>query len=216
MEGLIPYIIKSSSILFILYGYYWLFLRKQTFFTINRFYLLISLFWGMTLPFVSIEVTGPMLTTAGKFHPVAYMNHFLDEVNTNANDTAAPFTSQQLYSASLFLAYMAGVLFFFIRYLIALSQIILLVRRNPQTSIDGIHIVKLKKQQPLFSFFNYLFVSRLPDSKEDCGEYSSMKKNISGKGIVSICLSQNLPASPIGSIRWCGYLKMQSLKIMNI
>lgn len=81
MEGLIPYIIKSSSILFILYGYYWLFLRKQTFFTINRFYLLISLFWGMTLPFVSIEVTGPMLTTAGKFHPVAYIESFSpDEV----------------------------------------------------------------------------------------------------------------------------------------
>ena len=179
MEGLIPYIIKSSSILFILYGYYWLFLRKQTFFTINRFYLLISLFLGMTLPFVSIEVTGPMLNTAGKFHPVAYMNHFLDEVNTNANDTAAPFTSQQLYSASLFLAYMAGVLFFFIRYLIALSQIILLVRRNPQTSIDGIHIVKLKEQQPLFSFFNYLFVSRLPDSKEDCRRiFEHEKKHI--------------------------------------
>lgn len=166
MEGFISYIMKSSGILLLLYGYYWLFLRKQTFFTINRFYLLISLFMGMVLPFISIEVASPILT-AGKFHPTLYMDHFFSEVNSSANDTVTPSISQKLFSVSLPAIYLIGVLFFFIRYLLAIRQIILLIRRNPRKSVQGIHLVKMKEQQPLFSFFNYLFVHRLPASKED-------------------------------------------------
>ncbi len=166
MEGMVLYTIKSSGILFILYGYYWLFLRKQTFFTINRFYLLFSLILGMTLPYISIEITHPILTT-GHLYPAAYVDHFLDNANTDANNTAVQSARSKLLPAVLFILYMAGVLFFLVRYLTALGQILRLIARNPRKSVQGIHIVKLKEQQPLFSFFNYLFVHQLPASRED-------------------------------------------------
>ena len=163
---MVLYTIKSSGILFILYGYYWLFLRKQTFFTINRFYLLFSLILGMTLPYISIEITHPILTT-GHLYPAAYVDHFLDNANTDANNTAVQSARSKLLPAVLFILYMAGVLFFLVRYLTALGQILRLIARNPRKSVQGIHIVKLKEQQPLFSFFNYLFVHQLPASRED-------------------------------------------------
>lgn len=166
MEEFTSYIIKSSGILLLLYGYYWLFLRKQTFFTINRFYLLISLILGMILPFISVEITNPIFT-AGKFHPSLYVEHIFSEVNTSANDTATPITPQKLYSYAWPALYLAGALFFLVRYSVALAQIVWLIRRNPKKSVRGIHIVKLKEQQPLFSFLNYLFIYRLPASKED-------------------------------------------------
>lgn len=166
MEGFISYIIKSSSILLLLYGYYWLFLREQTFFTINRFYLLFSLLMGMILPLISIELSNPIFT-AGKFHPAIYMEHLFIEVNADANVATVQASPQKLYFNFLLIAYLAGVLFFLIRYLVALTQILFLIWRNPQKSIQGIHIVKLRQQQPLFSFFNYLFVYQLPASKED-------------------------------------------------
>lgn len=166
MEGLISYIIKSSSILLVLYGYYWLFLRKQTFFTINRFYLLVSLFMGMILPFISIEIVNPTLI-AGKFHPGIYIEHLFNETSTQITAPTPQRSPQELFFAFLPVIYVAGVVFFLIRYLVALSQLIALIRRNPQRSVQGIHIIKLKEQQPLFSFFNYLFVYQLPDSKED-------------------------------------------------
>lgn len=166
MEEFTSYIIKSSGILLLLYGYYWLFLRKQTFFTINRFYLLISLILGMILPFISIEITNPIFT-AGKFHPSLYVEHIFSEVNTSANDTATPITPQKMYSYAWAALYLAGALFFLVRYSVALAQIVWLIRRNPKKSVRGIHIVKLKEQQPLFSFLNYLFIYRLPASKED-------------------------------------------------
>lgn len=163
---MVLYTIKSSGILFILYGYYWLFLRKQTFFTINRFYLLVSLILGMTLPYISIEITHPILTT-GHLYPAAYVDHFLDNANTDANNTAVQSARSKLLPAVLFILYMAGVLFFLVRYLTALGQILRLIAHNPRKSVQGIHIVKLKEQQPLFSFFNYLFVHQLPASRED-------------------------------------------------
>lgn len=163
---MVLYTIKSSGILFILYGYYWLFLRKQTFFTINRFYLLVSLILGMTLPYISIEITHPILTT-GHLYPAAYVDHFLDNANTDANNMAVQSARSKLLPAVLFFLYMAGVLFFLVRYLTALGQILRLIARNPRKSVQGIHIVKLKEQQPLFSFFNYLFVHQLPASRED-------------------------------------------------
>lgn len=166
MEEFTSYIIKSSGILLLLYGYYWLFLRKQTFFTINRFYLLFSLILGMILPFISVEITNPIFT-AGKFHPSLYVEHIFSEVNTSANDTATPVTPQKLYSYAWAALYLAGALFFLVRYSVALAQIVWLIRRNPKKSVRGIHIVKLKEQQPLFSFLNYLFIYRLPASKED-------------------------------------------------
>ncbi len=163
---MVLYTIKSSGILFILYGYYWLFLRKQTFFSINRFYLLVSLILGMTLPYISIEITHPILTT-GHLYPAAYVDHFLDNANTDANNTAVQSARSKLLPAVLFILYMAGVLFFLVRYLTALGQILRLIAHNPRKSVQGIHIVKLKEQQPLFSFFNYLFVHQLPASRED-------------------------------------------------
>lgn len=166
MEEFTSYIIKSSGILLLLYGYYWLFLRKQTFFTINRFYLLISLILGMILPFISVEITNPIFT-AGKFHPSLYVEHIFSEANTSANDTDTPITPQKLYSYAWAALYLAGALFFLVRYSVALAQIVWLIRRNPKKSVRGIHIVKLKEQQPLFSFLNYLFIYRLPASKED-------------------------------------------------
>ena len=101
---MVLYTIKSSGILFILYGYYWLFLRKQTFFTINRFYLLFSLILGMTLPYISIEITHPILTT-GHLYPAAYVDHFLDNANTDANNTAVQSARSKLLPAVLFILY---------------------------------------------------------------------------------------------------------------
>lgn len=138
MEEFTSYIIKSSGILLLLYGYYWLFLRKQTFFTINRFYLLISLILGMILPFISIEITNPIFT-AGKFHPSLYVEHIFSEVNTSANDTATPITPQKMYSYAWAALYLAGALFFLVRYSVALAQIVWLIRRNPKKSVRGTH-----------------------------------------------------------------------------
>lgn len=166
MEGFVPYIIKSLSILSLLYGYYWLFLRRQTFFTVNRFYLLISLLMGICLPFISIEITTTALAE-GKFHPTIYMENLLTTVSINANDSETTGLSQSPVTTVLLAVYIVVALFFLVRYLIALIQILLLIWRNPHKTIQGIHIVKVRKPQPLFSFFNYMFIHTLPASKDD-------------------------------------------------
>lgn len=84
MNQLVPYLIKSTSILLILFVYYKLFLRKQTFFRLNRFYLLSTLLIAITTPFISIEIQSSVFTPG--IHPVrVYMSNLMDEVYVFAN-----------------------------------------------------------------------------------------------------------------------------------
>lgn len=50
------YLIESSLSLLILYGFYHLVLRKETFFQFNRVYLLLSATFAIVLPFIHISI----------------------------------------------------------------------------------------------------------------------------------------------------------------
>ncbi len=56
MNDLITYLLQSAAILSVLYSVYWLFLRKDTFFHVNRFYLLSSLLLSMVMPLLDIRI----------------------------------------------------------------------------------------------------------------------------------------------------------------
>jgi len=55
METLL-YLLKVSACLGIFYGFYHLFLRKLTFFTVNRFYLLATLLISLLIPFIEFQI----------------------------------------------------------------------------------------------------------------------------------------------------------------
>jgi hypothetical protein len=52
MEALFIYLLKSSGLLFMFFSAYYLFLRKETFFTSNRYFLLLGLGTAVFLPFM--------------------------------------------------------------------------------------------------------------------------------------------------------------------
>ena len=54
MEALFIYLIKSSGLIILFYFAYFLMLRKETFFTSNRWFLLAGLITSVLLPFVFI------------------------------------------------------------------------------------------------------------------------------------------------------------------
>lgn len=156
MELFVLYIIKSSGILSVLFLYYWFFLKKQTFFTLNRFYLLAALLLSVAIPFISVEITNSFFPEK-QFHPEinTYVGYLSNETNAIENDNRQTNIPGQ---SVLQVIYFTGFLFFLAKYLIGLTQILSLIHRNPCKSKHGIHVVKLKEQQPVFSFFNYLFI----------------------------------------------------------
>lgn len=168
MEAFIPYMIKSSSILLVLFVYYQFFLKKQTFFNLNRIYLLSALLIAVCVPYISIEiahVTEETSTVKPKI--ITYMGYLLDEVNVfgnyNTNTSEVPANTFNF----LWIIYWSGVLFFGLRNLIAFYQIHKLIRRNPDKYFHGIHFIQLRETQSVFSFFNYLFVPVSLEKREN-------------------------------------------------
>ena len=54
---MIAYIIKSSLCLLIMFGLYWLFLRKEKTFIFNRYFLIFSIIISLVNPLISIPIT---------------------------------------------------------------------------------------------------------------------------------------------------------------
>lgn len=157
MEELIPYLIKSTSILLVLLVYYKLFLRKQTFFRLNRIYLLSALLIATVTPFISIEMQAPAFTPEAP-HPVKeYMSNLLEEVYIFGNYHHTEKFHLD-FSNVLFLIYCLGIMGFICRYMLAFIQIHRLKHDYPGKRFHGIHIIFLPAGQPAFSYFNNLFI----------------------------------------------------------
>lgn len=141
---------------------YVLFLRKETFFVLNRIYLLASVVFSFLLPFIHFQVNSKL----GSF--------MLDEV-TNA-ETGYPNLLQTVfvYSTNLSgafekaiqsiglirLIYLSGTAIFLIIFLYRLLQITVLILKNESELKNGIRVVKIDRDTTPFSFFNFVFISK--------------------------------------------------------
>jgi hypothetical protein len=61
MSDLLRYALESGVCLVLFYSIYWLFLRNETYFFLNRFYLVSSLLFSLLIP--GLKVTSPFLST---------------------------------------------------------------------------------------------------------------------------------------------------------
>lgn len=153
-----PYIIKSTSILLILLVYYKLFLRKQTFFRLNRFYLLFSLAIAVVTPFVYIEIHASTLTPETTHPAKAYMSNLLEEVYVLSNYPTEELPEESGSFNFLFWGYGLGVLGCTLRYLWSLGQLSGFKRRYPGKRFHSIHFHFLPQGRTTFSYFNNLFI----------------------------------------------------------
>lgn len=168
MEPFITYTVKSASILLLAIIYYQFFLKKQTFFNLNRIYLLAALLIAIAVPYITIDIIlSPEKMQSATPRLTTYMSNMLEEVNVWGKSGTLQLALQQSSFNFLSLAYWCGVVFFAIRYLTGCIQIYLLVKRNPQKHIRNLHVVQLQTLQTTFSFFNFLFIPASLCNKEN-------------------------------------------------
>jgi hypothetical protein len=84
MNQLFNYLWEASLALALLYGFYRLFLRKLTFFSWNRAYLIASVIFAMILPFLSFNVGGSSGTVPGVFSYSLPEFQFLESENQSS------------------------------------------------------------------------------------------------------------------------------------
>jgi TonB family protein len=159
---MVNFLIESGISLTILTLVYLLFLRKETFFLLNRIYLLVSVFFSFLLPFLHIQLTssmpsfmlGEVTVTAPKYQ------NLLQAVTVYGTKLSGTLEQTIQSIGWIRMIYLAGIAFFVFLFIFRLLQIILLVINNESETVNGVKIVKIDRDITPFSFFNFVFVSR--------------------------------------------------------
>jgi len=159
MTSFINYLIESGISLSLFAMVYFLFLRRETFFGINRWFLLVSIGFSVILPLLHIPFYAPQPTLLSEVTVTPYVNLLSTITIYGAGFTQGAETFVLTYSLIGYL-YLAGVVLFAIRFIIRLLQIISLISRNKVTTDGKIKLVELDRELSPFSFLNYIFVSK--------------------------------------------------------
>ncbi|QYJ67892.1 M56 family metallopeptidase [Flavobacterium litorale] len=151
MESLIIYLIKASGLLTIFYVAYYFLLRKETFFTANRKFLLAGLITSAIFPLlvftrtVLVEVTEQVPMQEISIEQLMAMQ----QVPTNTAE------SINWYSI-IGIVYCIGLLFFTIRFIADIKTIKSILKGKQVLYKNGFKYIDCSTIQSPFSFFNYI------------------------------------------------------------
>lgn len=161
ITGVILYFLQSAICMAFFYALYWLFLKRDTFFRINRVFLMLTLAASLLIP--SLKIPFQL-----ESNPVSSDYAMLD---------AVVLTSQQYLSANMLqevvvtadkhinwyqyvgIVYLIGLLLLTLRFFKNLIQLFIWIRTNKRIREGGIQLVVMKDDYPPFSFLNAVFIS---------------------------------------------------------
>jgi TonB family protein len=163
MTGLLPYLLQSGACLVLLYFVYGLFLRKETFFDVNRIYLISSVFFSLLFPLLNFSFLIPANNQA-TFYVL------LDVVTVSASQIEQTFTQNLSTLEYLMVIYITGAAIFSVRFIFQLGQLLWLVYKNGITRHEGMYVVFVDNNYSPFSFFNLIFINRKEMNQENIRE----------------------------------------------
>jgi TonB family protein len=165
MNSTVNFILESGISLSLLAMIYVALLRKETFFRLNRFFLLGSLLFSVVLPFLKFRVYEPQSVMLSEITVTPYQN-LLEVVTVHGQDFSVTVEQTILSSTMIIWIYLAGLAFFLVRFIFRIGQVISVIRKNEIRKNKQINFVFLEKECSPFSFLNYLFVSRSLENSE--------------------------------------------------
>lgn len=144
--------ISISMVLF--YLLYWLFLRKETFFNMNRYYLVFSLLASVLV--VAFPIRYSVFVEGAA--PVRFLSGLRDFSSPVSSEMIKPVQQTNAWPLVLAGVYLLGVLVFMLRLLLQGWSISRLIQSNNVRKINGMSVVLNEKYEIPFSFFRWIFV----------------------------------------------------------
>lgn len=150
MNNILVYLVQSGISLSVLYIIYWLFMRKDTYFSINRFYLIVSVIFAFALPLLNISLpfTGSNPNDVYLLEAITITPGLISESMTQH------YNVYQIFE----IVYLTGVAIFSLRFIFQLWQIGLLVYKYGISKNEGFFLVITNPRFTPFSFFNIIFL----------------------------------------------------------
>ncbi|MGV9002908.1 M56 family metallopeptidase [Flavobacterium sp.] len=151
METIVVYIFKSSGLMALFYFAYLLLLRKETFFTSNRWFLLSGLVTSILLPLFFIKKV--VFVEAAK----VYLNHSTT-ISSGIKTTLTEIPVEASFDWSLLLWSVYGCLaaYFLIKLAFSFMSLYKLLHKENVIKSDNYKLIDLNQNIAPFSFFNYI------------------------------------------------------------
>lgn len=155
MNGLY-YLLEANLYLLLFYGFYKLWLHRETFYGLNRFYLLFSSVTAFILPclqvgFIHGFFNPKVATTAIEITEVPLATTFQTAIVTPEKPI---FSTEQI----LTIIYLVVVIFLALKLLWAFKNIFKLYQQAEKERFNNFTLINLTKPNTAFSFFNLLFI----------------------------------------------------------
>lgn len=181
MTAYFLYLIEASVCLILLYVVYLLFLRKETYHHLKRYYLLLSLTFSMVIPLLpSIAYFGNQDSSNNRKYTYQdesitmyrYRDNFDKFLYTTLNEKFETELSQndnEVLQKSFYLFLISSGIIMLFRFLSNCYSLRRLIKNSPVIPYGKFRIVRMEKDHPPFSFLNYIFISNgllsSPDSR---------------------------------------------------
>ncbi|MEI6434621.1 MAG: M56 family metallopeptidase [Bacteroidota bacterium] len=151
MNALLFYLFDTTLCVSVLYAIYWFFLRRDTFFQMNRFYLLAMALFSTLLPLLPLRWT---LSNAS-----ASMVVLLEPVIITPDRVEQTIQAHLQWIEIAAVVYFTGVLIFLLRFALQLIQIHRITRRFGIMERNGQRVVFVDRGFSPFSFFNIVYIN---------------------------------------------------------
>ncbi|MBK6283412.1 MAG: carboxypeptidase-like regulatory domain-containing protein [Draconibacterium sp.] len=173
METIFIFLLKASSGIVLFYLVYWFFLRKETFYTANRWFLLTALFTAIFLPLFPVQYS----VLADPENNETVLKSISDTFKNIPVVTASELPDEKFnWQQAILLVYLTGASLFLLRLLIQTFILIRLMIKHRVKSLDGIRVVENEKYGLPFSFFNIVFFNPKFHTQEDLPDILAHEK----------------------------------------
>lgn len=142
------YLLEANLYLVIFYGFYRLFLHHDTFYGLNRYYLIFSSILAFALPFFQLGFLKKEVV-------ISYATF------TGTPETPSLFTLEN----GLLLLYATISLVLILKICLGLRNLQSIISKAKKTKENGIILIEIENSKMAFSFFNFLFIDPELDQK---------------------------------------------------
>jgi TonB family protein len=151
MNAMFIYLVESAICLLVLFPVYWFFLRRDTFFRLNRFYLLAMVLLSMLVPLIPFHLVSP--------GPPSAFVIALDPVLITPAKVQQTLTEHIQWVEIATVVYCTGMLIFFLRFALQLFQLFRITRRFGIRKNGDQQVIFVDRGYSPFSFFNLIFIN---------------------------------------------------------
>jgi TonB family protein len=161
------FIYESGICLAVLFAMYWLFLKRETYFRFNRFYLLSSILVAFVLPLIDLGI----FENNNELSALGSISSFSETISLPA--VTITRASERLSSSSYnwrniaLLIYLLGAFLLFTRVVLGIIRVEVLKRKGRRTDHDGYSIVYARQAISPFSFFRTIYLNDALDEEAD-------------------------------------------------